>query len=227
MNIWKVSAIAAVVIGAAGVPGALDAQEAEVTANAGWVSQYYYRGIAQKQSSASAGLDVAIQSFGIGAWAADVGDGSEVDVYTGIGIDLTDMVSLSLGGTGYFYTGEFDNTYLEANVGLGLGPISIEYSFGSYRVDPTALDYSFLAATVEQNGLFATVGAFGTDLVLENLFDAGQYLEAGYGFSAMDMDFAISGIWNDSLLSGEVDGMGAPTHELTLVFGVSKTFALN
>ena len=35
------------------------AQEAEVSANAGWVSQYYFRGILQKTSSASAGVDVS------------------------------------------------------------------------------------------------------------------------------------------------------------------------
>lgn len=211
-------------IGAAFVaPSAVTAQEAEVTANAGWVSQYYYRGIAQKNSSASAGLDVAIESFGIGAWAADVGDGAEVDLYGGVGFDVTETVSLSLGGTGYFYTGEFDDTYLEANVGLGLGPISVEYSFGSYRTDPDPVDYSFLAVTAEQNGLFATVGAFGSDLVLKDLLDAGQYVEAGYGFSAADLDFVISGIWNDSVLNSSYEGVD----ELTLVFGVSKTFALN
>ena len=203
-------------------PAALSAQ-AEVTANAGWLSQYYYRGIQQKQSSASAGLDVAASNFSIGTWAADVGDGAEVDLYAGVGIDLTDMVSLSLGGTGYFYTGDFDNTYLEANVGIGLGPISIEYSFGSYRTDPDAQDYSFIAVTAEQNGLFATVGAFGSDLVLKDVLDAGQYVEAGYGFSAADLDFVISGIYNDSVLNSSYEG----TDELTLVFGVSKTFALN
>ena len=214
-------------VGAAFVAPSTVSAQAEVTANAGWVSQYYYRGIMQQPTSASAGLDVAIESFGVGAWAADVGDGAEVDLYAGIGLDVTEDVSLSLGGTGYFYTGQFDNTYLEANVGVGVGPISIEYSFGSYRTDPDAVDYSFIGVTAEQDGLFATVGAFGTDLVLKDVADAGQYLEAGYAFSAADLDFVISGIWNDSLLSGEVDDVGDPTHELTLVFGVSKTFALN
>ena len=37
--------------------------QAEVTANAGWLSQYYYRGLMQKTSSASAGLDVAASNF--------------------------------------------------------------------------------------------------------------------------------------------------------------------
>ncbi|MGD2045117.1 MAG: hypothetical protein PVJ80_16705 [Gemmatimonadota bacterium] len=37
----------------------------------------------------------------------------------------------------------------------------------------------------------------------------------------------ISGIYNDAQLSGQVDGDGAPTQELTFVFGVSKTFSLS
>jgi uncharacterized protein (TIGR02001 family) len=209
-------------------PLAAQAQEAEVSANAGWVSQYYYRGLLQKTSSASAGLDVAVGGLYLGTWAADVGDGAEVDLYAGFGVDVNDMVSLSAGGTGYFYSGQFDDTYLEANLGLGLGPISFEYSFGTYEnFDEESLDYSFVGVTAEHEGLFATVGAFGTDLALEDVFDAGQYLEAGYGFSAADLDFSISGIWNDSQLSGEVDEIGEDTNELTLVFGVSKTFELN
>ena len=209
-------------------PMAAQAQEAEVSANAGWVSQYYYRGLLQKTSSASAGLDVAVNSIYLGTWAADVGDGAEIDLYAGFGVDVNDMVSVSAGGTAYLYTGEFDDTYLEANLGVGFGPVSFEYSFGTYEnFDEDSLDYSFVGITAEQAGLFATVGAFGSDMALEGFGDEGQYLEAGYGFSAADLDFSISGIFNDSVLSGEVDGSGEDTSELTLVFGVSKTFEIN
>jgi hypothetical protein len=55
----------------------------------------------------------------------------------------------------------------------------------------------------------------------------GQYLEAGYGFTAGDIDWVISGIWNDSEFSGEYNGVGDPTNELTFVLGLSKTFNLN
>jgi uncharacterized protein (TIGR02001 family) len=210
------------------------AQEAEWTANAGWASEYYYRGAQQKASSASAGLDVAVSDFSAGTWAADVGDGAEVDLYASYGVALTDEVSVSLGGTGYFYTGEFDNTYLEVNLGVAFGPISVEYSVGQYRSGPPHPKYNFIGVTAEHEGLFATIGsvAYAADLgdALADVFDpdlAGQYLEAGYGFSAADLDFTISGIFNDAQLSREVDGALAPTQELTLVFGMSKTFSLN
>jgi len=242
MKIRRVSAVAAVVIGVL-APGGLAAQ-AEVTANAGWLSQYYYRGIPQKLSSASAGLDVSASNFSAGTWAADVGDGAEVDLYAGVGFDLTDMVSVSAGGTGYFYTGQFDVTYLEANLGVAVGPVSVEWSFGQHDYDPDAAKYSFLGVTVEENGLFATIGTFSeasefgdaigdlftleaADLSAGSTGLHAQYLEAGYGFSAADLDWVISGIWNDSEFSGELNGDGDPTHELTFVLGVSKTFSLN
>jgi uncharacterized protein (TIGR02001 family) len=226
-------------------PGAVAAQT-EVTANAGWVSEYYYRGLMQKTSSASAGLDIAASNFSAGTWAADVGDGAEIDLYAGFGVPLTDMVSVSLGGTGYFYTGQFDDTYLEANLGVAFGPISIEWSLGEYSnfdspTNPVGkLKYSFVGITAEQDGLFATIGTSGVHPELGDAISdafgfggegldntAGAYLEAGYGFSAMDLDFSISGIFNDAQLSGEVNGDGDATQELTLVFGASKTFALN
>ena len=210
------------------------AQEAEISANAGFVSQYYYRGALQEKSSASVGLDVAVNDFSVGTWAADVGDGAEVDLYASYGVALTDEVSVSLGGTGYFYTGEFDDTYLEVNLGVGFRGISIEYSVGQYRTGAPHPKYNFIGITGEHEGLFATVGsiAFAQDLsdALSDVFkrDTGsQYVEAGYGFTASDLDFTVSGIWNDSSLSREVDGSAAPTHEVTLVFGVSKTFSLN
>ena len=210
------------------------AQEAEVSANAGWVSQYYYRGLLQKNSSASAGLDVVVSDFSAGTWAADVGDGTEVDLYASYGIVINDEVSVSLGGTGYFYTGEFDDTYLEVNLGVGLGPISIEYSLGQYRTGPPHPKYNFIGITAEHEGLFATVGsmAFATDLsdAISDVFkrDLGlQYVEAGYGFTAAELDFVVSGIWNDASLSNSPDEILAPRQELTLVFGVSKTFDID
>ena len=245
MKIMRISAAAAVLIGAL-MPGAIAAQ-AEVTANGGFLSQYYYRGIPQKESSANGGLDVTSGMFSAGTWAADVGDGAEVDLYAGVGFDLTETVSLSIGGTGYFYTGDFDVTYLEGNLGLSAGPVSLEWSAGQHDYDPDAAKYSFLGITVEQNGLFATVGtiaeaeSFGdafSDMFKFKAEDVsetstglhGQYLEAGYGFTVAEIDMAISGIWSDSELSGQYapgDPDPTPTDELTLVFSISKTFNLS
>jgi uncharacterized protein (TIGR02001 family) len=190
-----------------------------VSANAGWLSQYYYRGILQKTSSASAGLDLSAGPVYLGTWGADVGDGAEIDLYGGVGVDLEGL-SLSAGGTGYFYTGEFDDTYLEGNFGAGYGPLSVEFSIGTYsNFDEDSLDYWFLGITAEQNGFYGTFGTFGSDF-------EGSYGEVGYGFSAADLDLTISAIFDDNKLSDAVDSQGDPTEELTFVLGVSKSFDL-
>ena len=201
-------------------PLGASAQQAEVSANAGWVSQYFYRGILQKTSSASAGLDVAAGPVGLGVWGADVGDGVEVDLYGSVGVDVG-QGSLSAGGTAYLYTGEFDDTYLEANFGAGYGPLSVEFSIGQYEnFGAGTQDYWFAGVTAEHMGFYGTVAGFGNDFT-------GNYGEVGYGFSAAELDWTISGIVNDKDLSGLSDGDGNPTAGATLVFGVSKTFGLN
>jgi uncharacterized protein (TIGR02001 family) len=200
-------------------PIGANAQEAEVSANAGWVSQYYYRGIPQKDSSASAGLDVGFGALSVGTWLADVGDGAEIDLFGSVGADIGGG-SVSFGGTAYLYTGEFDDTYLEANLGAGYGPLSLEFSIGQYEnFGAGTQDYWFVGVTAEHEGFSATIGGFGADFT-------GNYGEVGYGFSAADLDLSISGIVSDSNLSFAADGNGDPTAELTVVFGISKSFSI-
>jgi uncharacterized protein (TIGR02001 family) len=210
-------------------PLSLSAQ-AEVTANAGFMSEYFYRGILQNTSSANGGLDVAAGSFSAGTWAADVGDGSEIDLYAGVGIPLGESASLYVGGTGYFYTGDFDTMYLEGNLGLAFGPISIDAALGAHDEDPADdTKYFFLAVTATApNGLFATLGSTAGGYaelgdVFGDIFDndlAAQYLEAGYGFAAAELDFTISGLWQNSVAALDA------TDNVALVFTVSKGFTI-
>lgn len=210
-------------------PWSLSAQ-AEVTANAGFMSEYFYRGILQNTSSANGGLDVAAGSFSAGTWAADVGDGSEIDLYAAVGIPLGESGSVHIGGTGYFYTGDFDTMYLEGNLGLAFGPISIDAALGVHDEAPADdTKYFFLAVTATApNGLFATLGTtaggyaeFGD--TFSDAFDndlAAQYLEAGYGFSAAELDFTISGLWQNAVAAFDT------TDNVALVFTVSKGFTI-
>ena len=138
--------------------------EGEVSYNIGFVSEYYFRGIKQKDSSASAGMDYENGGFYIGTWAADVGDGLEVDGYFGYGIETEGGFSASLGFTGYYYTGEFDDTYEEINLNLGYGIASLEYSVGEWDGFGDDADYDFIALTLEsESGFYGTYGSFGKD----------------------------------------------------------------
>ena len=191
---------------------------AEVSYNVGWASEYYFRGILQKTSSGSAGIDYEESGFYVGSWAADVGDGLEVDGYFGYGIETEEGFSASLGFTGYYYTGEFDDTYEEINLNLGYGVFGLEYSNGSYDGFGAEQDYDFLALTIAgENGFYGTYGMWGDD------FD-GNYLEVGYGFSVMEVDFGVAAIFNDDQLSDQLDSSGNPDNGQALVFTISKSF---
>ena len=188
------------------------AANAQASANVGWASEYHFRGILQGISSASGGLDYESGGFYVGTWAADVGDGLEVDGYFGYGMDVGDF-SLSVGYTGYFYTGDFDDTYQEINLGGGFAGLSLDVAIGQYENFglPTQ-DYTFAALTFEHEGFYGTYGTFSQD------FD-GSYLELGYGTTISDIDFGIALILaDDDLLGGEDDE--------SLIFTIGKSFDL-
>ena len=207
-SIGAVALLAVVVTPVVGV-----AQEAEVSANVGWTSEYFYRGLLQKGSSGSVGLDVEATNLFVGAWAADVGEGNEVDLYAGFGAEV-DNFSISVGGTGYFYTGGFDNTYLEGNLNAGIGALSAEFSYGRHDTDPGNENYWFLGVTVEEAGLYGTFGTFGDSF-------EGEYFEAGYGLSVGELDLSVAWIYQTSKI------LGGPDDDNTVVFGIGHTFGLN
>ncbi|MCO4812021.1 MAG: TorF family putative porin [Gammaproteobacteria bacterium] len=186
--------------------------QADLSANLGYASEYHYRGILQKNSSASGGLDYEQGGFYVGTWAAVVGDGLEVDGYFGYGTDVGD-VSLSVGFTGYYYTGDFDDTYQEINLGAGFGLLSLDVAIGEYDnfTGPT-LDYTFYALSIEKDGFSATLGSFAQD------FD-GDYLQLGYDTTISEIDFGVALIFaNDDLVGDK---------EESLIFTVGKSFDLN
>jgi len=195
------------------------AANAQASANIGWASEYHFRGILQKVSSANGGLDYESSGFYVGTWAADVGDGLEVDGYFGYGTDVGDF-SLSVGYTGYFYTGDFDDTYQEINLGGAFAGLSLDVAIGRYdNFDGPTQDYIFTALTFEQNGFYGTYGTFSQD------FD-GDYLELGYGRTIAEIDFGIVLILANSDLLGDINGDGIPDDDESLLFTIGKSFDL-
>ena len=191
---------------------------AQMSYNVGVASEYYFRGILQKESSAFAGADFTAGSFYAGTWAADVGDGLEVDGYGGFTFASDSGFNAKLGVTGYYYTGEFDDTYEEINLGLGYKILSLEYSNGTYDGFGTEQDYDFFAATIASNGFYGKYGTFGED------FD-GDYIEVGYGFKvANEIDVTVAAIFNDENLSDQLDSSGSPDNGQALTLTIKKVF---
>jgi uncharacterized protein (TIGR02001 family) len=189
-------------------------QALEVTANGGFMSEYVFRGILQKESSAYGGLDLGLNGFYLGTWAADVGEGLEVDLYGGYAGELGDF-SYGIGATGYFYTDDFDDTYRELNLSAGWKILTLDAAFGEYEnFDEPKERYTFLSATVEHLGFFGTLGSFSRD------FD-GEYVEVGYGntFEPIGVDYTLSFIHSNKDLLGEAK-------DSTIVLSIGKSFTI-
>ena len=185
--------------------------QAGVSSNLGFTSDYYYRGIFQAPNSVSAGLDFENSGFYAVTWTADVKDGLEVDVYFGYGSEIGDL-GYSVGYTGYFYTGDFDDTYQELNFGTSYGLVAVDVALGQYEnfSGPT-LDYIYYSLTVTKEGFYARYGGFSQDFT-------GEYFEAGFSTTVADVDVGIAAIFANKELVG--------TSDESLVLTISKSFDL-
>jgi len=206
----KAGLIAALLLAAAAAQA-----QSEWSANVGWASDYFYRGIHQKQSSVSGGIDYGNSGFYAGVWAADVGEltgnGLEIDGYFGYGGTVGDF-SYGAGFTGYYYTGDFDDTYQEINLSAGYAFITLDVAFGEYfNFGGPTQEYQFYSLTAAHNGFYGKYGTF------DDQFD-GAYFEAGYATSLSGIDVTFFGLYADENLIGEEE------HALVLTVGKSFSF---
>lgn len=187
----------------------------DFSANIGYNSEYIFRGIPQKSSSAMGGLDLTAGGFYLGTWGADVGDGLEIDYYGGYRFAIGEF-NFGVGGTWYTYTDDFDDDYKEVNLSAGWSFLTFDAAVGTYdNFGEPSQDYEYYSLTAAYNGFYGRVATF------ENDFD-GSYYEAGYGntLTVQDtelFDYSLAVIYSDStLLGGDSD--------TNLVFTVKKVF---
>ena len=105
-----------------------DDHASSVSYNIGYMSDYWYRGAYQSDSSVSFGADAEMGNFYVGTWMADVDKGIEYDFYAGYNFEMMG-VPMYLGATGYYYSDNFDGDYEEFNTGADLGFVSIDAAF--------------------------------------------------------------------------------------------------
>ena len=215
---------------------------AELTANAGWVSDYIFRGIFQEDSSPYGGIDWSSEGgLYAGVWGADVEIGLETDIYFGYSGSFgeDDSFGFTVGFTGYYYTEDgaptsaepgFDDKYEELNLGISLGIFALDFADGEWGGWGSPSDYTFTTLTIApEMGPYYAFNSYGGDA-------DGDYIEIGYGFSAAELDFSVALLWG--LDVDEVDELGNPTSVIRLdegkrgyvdhavTFGVSKSFTL-
>jgi uncharacterized protein (TIGR02001 family) len=192
--------------------------QAEVTGNIGWMSDYIFRGIPLANSSAMLGLDWSQDEGGFytGVWAANVDPGAEMDFYGGYTGQVDDF-SYGIGFTVYSFTEAFDENATELNLSGSWKFLSLEANFGQYDSNPQQ-DFSYFAVTLEQDGFYGMLGAWGAD------FD-GDYIKAGYRAEYLGLDFdAYYNYSNSDLIEFFGAGTGSDT---SIVLTVSKSFSLS
>lgn len=131
--------------------------QAELSANVGVTSNYVFRGFTQTDDDPAiqGGIDYTHPSgFYAGAWASQVKmprggqnnhdvTGLEVDGYMGITTELEGGFILDLGLIQYSYTDSDLDASRELYFGLGFGPVTGTYYWGT-DTNPGASDYQYL-----------------------------------------------------------------------------------
>ena len=223
----KKSLILSAVVAGTFSSGVAMAEIEGLSANAGVVSDYYFRGVQQTASaSANGGVDYEHKSgLAVGIWAADVegqsgapAEGIEIDTYISYAGEASGY-GYSIGYTHYGYTGAFDTSYDEVNLGASYGDFALDIASGSHEVPGgTDDDYTFTSISYGTGPLSVLYGAFSGDW-------SGAYLEVGL---STDIGGADAGI---TIINGNPDesftGTGTNTTNGTaVVFSISKSFDL-
>lgn len=207
---------------------------AEVSANAGFVSDYYFRGGNLGNAGAYGGIDYEQSGFYAGVWAIDDGasdkdgnhgnDGLEVDYYFGYGMEHGDF-GWSLGMTHYDYT-YTSNYEREVNVNLAYQAFGFEYSTGTAVEDPDGADneadYTYIALSWGGEVFAATLGNKQSDEDNDDSEYSHLDLSASGEVAGLDMGLTLGRKFN----SKDAAGDDADNGRAYLFLDISKSFSL-
>lgn len=214
---------------------------ADVTGNIGYVSDYVFRGIYQTDSSAYAGVDWSGEKgMYVGTWWADVGTGTETDIYFGW-TGGSDDVKYKIGYTGYRYLDKFDADYDEVNLGLYAGIFALDIAAGNYDGNLFApgsgnQNYVFTSLTfTPKMGPYYKIGQWSGDYKNHVLSTAkkanpdGSYLEVGYSYTFEDQGIVLSAAldYSPSLVVSPIpSGANGKLPDYEITFGIKKNFEM-
>ena len=218
--------LSASVAAAAMTAGFAAPASADVSANAGFVTDYIYRGSALGGAGAYVGADYEASGFYAGVWAIDdggAGDGTEIDYYLGYGMEHGDF-SWGIGATAYTYTSSSDQE-LEFGLNLDYMGFGTNIYIGTDNNNDTEdSDYLFYDLYWSGEVFGVTFGHFEQDEDLDKGFtdDNYNYLEVSAGGEVAGLDMAVSAGRQFSIKSGGTAGTSIGTDYIVL--DVSKSF---
>lgn len=161
----KIAAAVALITGAVTATPVMAENDVAVSANAGFLTDYYFRGIHLGDAGAFGGADVEYAGFYAGVWGVDDSggepaatgagdDGMEVDFYAGYGYEFENGLALGVGYTRYEYT--YTSNYEdEINLSAGFAGFEVTYADGTGHWDEED------SAAEEADYKFMTVGYSG------------------------------------------------------------------
>ncbi len=184
--------------------------QAEVSANVGFVSDYYFRGANLGDGGAYAGVDFEAGGFFAGTWWIDDSsagnDGMENDWYLGYGMEHG-AFSWSVGYTRYeySYTNDYEHEFV---VGLAVGPVSAEIVSGSDedKADGSEVstDYMVYSLSYEQGPFGVTAGYYEADTTPTYDYTWVEFSVSGTIAEGIDASFNIGAKASDD--EGTNDG---------------------
>ena len=212
-----------------GIPGSF-------SANVGFVSEYFFRGLSQSDDTPAlqGGLDYELPfndsvSLYAGAWGSNVnfaGATVEMDFYGGLSGSVGNF-SWSAGGIYYYYPGAPDPSnydFWEAAFSLGYDfgvaavTGSINYSPDYFASSGDAVYYA-LGVDVPVGKYVTLSGSVGSQEIDNNTaFGTSDYIDWTLGASANIAGFDVGVTWTDTDLSGCGDLCGA------VFLSVSRSF---
>jgi hypothetical protein len=226
--------------------GAISAQAiaVEVTGNAGFVTDYIWRGADQSNGKAAAqgGLDLTVGEgaiqFYAGTWGSTVEyefldlpdtdsiSGLEVDLYAGINGDISDF-SWAVGGALITYTDNVNPDYFEANISLGYKWFSLDTAIGKFDQPDDPLDYVWAELAAELNGFYGKLGytEWEQAVVPANALADGGYFELGYA-TALQWEGKELFDYSISYIYSEADNLTVNQARNNLIFGITKNFGI-
>lgn len=187
----------------AGFTAPAQAEIEGLSANVGFVSDYYFRGAQFGNAAAYVGADYEIAGFYVGTWiiedeGSNVQGGLETDFYAGYGMEFDSGFSFSVGASTYQYTYTSDSE-TEFGGTLGFAGFGLDVWLGE---DSDDADDNGMADDLEQDYMAISVSWSGDvfGIALGNV----DYDESESG---ADDDFS----WNYAEVSagGEIAGLDA------------------
>ncbi|MDP0501239.1 MAG: hypothetical protein Q7P63_14185 [Verrucomicrobiota bacterium JB022] len=231
----------AIMIAALGSVSALSAQSVDnisVSTTFAFENSYVFRGAQLAEETFMPAIDFSADNVYFGVWGAlpvtGAGD-SEVDIYGGYGFELSEIVSLDVGGTYYAYPDsedfENDNTfeiYAGASFDVLLSPavyVFYDFDLENFTIEASA-GYSYaltdsLSADASVFAGWVDLGDAGSDFYETESFDDYWY----YGVSAA-LSYALA---ENASLTGYVNYSGSNERQMysndksEVWYGVSVT----